>query len=210
MRFHSQRFQTSIFAACIIQFLLISVPLSVCTSPWQMPHTLDVSNTLGTYAIFVCNILRHILIDSYSLQLQSATVCTPTHRSALLSIILTSISCDLAILAILQWSAMKFYFVFSWWLRILTTLKITFIGHLCFCFWELSVLFHIPFIMGLFSCSGFSALYIPDSHPLSDVNLVKTIFPFFFFAIMIALFAIQKCFSFMWFHLTIFVLMDVI
>lgn len=124
-------------------------------------------------------------------------------------IILTSISCDLAILAILQWSAMKFYFVFSWWLRILTTLKITFIGHLCFCFWELSVLFHIPFIMGLFSCSGFTALYILDSHPLSDVNLVKTIFPFFFFAIMIALFAIQKCFSFMWFHLTIFVLMDV-
>lgn len=84
VRFHSQRLQTSIFAACIIQFLLISVPLSVCSSPWQMPHTLDVSNTLGTCAIFVCNILRNILIDSYSLQLQSATVCTPTHRSALL------------------------------------------------------------------------------------------------------------------------------
>lgn len=37
---------------------------SVCSSPWQMPHTLDVSNLLGTCAIFVCNILRNILIDS--------------------------------------------------------------------------------------------------------------------------------------------------
>lgn len=93
---------------CMYHPVLAYICSTLCmNSPWQMPHALDVSNILGTCAIFVCNTLRNILIDSYRLQLQSATVCTPTRRSALLSHnphqhLLWFVFFTLAILAILQ------------------------------------------------------------------------------------------------------------
>lgn len=54
------------FLTLDLQFLLMPVPLSVSSSPWQMPHVSDISNNLGACVISIPIILRKSHINSYS------------------------------------------------------------------------------------------------------------------------------------------------
>jgi hypothetical protein len=162
---------------CMLEHILLDLCLGV------------VSWTLWRFYQFLRDL--HIAIHSGCTNLHSYQQCMsvifPTSSPALLFVLLMT--------AILTGVSFCMHFIYDW--GGLAFLHM-FIGHLYFCFWELSVhLFHELLI--LWEVSFLSSLYFLVMNALSDVQLAKILFHYVgcLFSLVIVSFVIQKLFSFM-------------